>query len=128
MKLWDVATATVRMTLHGHNRSVTSVIFSPDGGTLITGSADTTVRFWDVGRGREYGMLKGHQAAPGFEALGVALSADGKWLATVSFDRTVKVWKTTWTKDEAGNRISGQVHRAPRHALGRHVLAFVAKP
>jgi hypothetical protein len=37
-------------------------------------------------------MLKGHKAAPGFEAGGVALSADGTALATASFDQTVRIW------------------------------------
>ncbi|MBL8796263.1 MAG: WD40 repeat domain-containing protein [Planctomycetia bacterium] len=105
IKLWDIATETVRTTLRGHSRAATSIVFSPDGQSLISGSADTTVRFWDTSTGREYGMLKGHQAAPGFEALTVALSPDGKWLATASFDRTVKVWKTTWNRNEGGIRI-----------------------
>jgi hypothetical protein len=101
VKLWDVAAEQVRARLHGHTRAVTSVIFSTDGRTLITGSADTTVRFWDLGTRREYGMLKGHSAAPGFEALAVALAPDSAHLATASFDRTVKVWKTTWINEDA---------------------------
>lgn len=105
IKLWDVATETLRTTLRGHSRAATSIVFSPDGQSLVSGSADTTVRFWDASTGREYGMLKGHQAAPGFEALTVALSPDGKWLATASFDRTVKVWRTTWNRNEGGIRI-----------------------
>jgi WD40 repeat protein len=109
VKLWDVARETVRTTLHGHTRAATAVIFSPDGQTLISGSADTTVRFWDVAKGREYGMLKGHQAAPGFEALAVALSPDGNWLATASFDHTVKVWRTT--RNAGGSRITAQASR-----------------
>ena len=119
VKLWDVASETVRTTLRGHDRSVTSVVFSSDGQTLITGSADTTVRFWDLPRGREYGMLKGHQAAPGFEAISVALSPDGRWLATVSFDLTVKLWKTTRMKSGAGSRLSAQAAPA---ALARGLL------
>jgi hypothetical protein len=114
IKLWDVATETVRTTLRGHGRAATSIVFSPDGQSLISGSADTTVRFWDTSSGREYGMLKGHQAAPGFEALAVALSPDGKWLATASFDRTVKLWKTTLTRSEEGIRISSARTGSPK--------------
>jgi Tol biopolymer transport system component len=116
VKLWDVATETVRTTLRGHSRAATSIVFSPDGQSLISGSADTTVRFWDTSSGREYGMLKGHQAAPGFEALAVALSPDGKWLATASFDRTVKLWKATPTRNEDGIRISSArtLRRSPK--------------
>jgi WD40 repeat protein len=108
VKIWDIASETVRTTLQGHTRAATSVAFSPDGQTLISGSADTTVRFWDVARGREYGMLNGHQGAPGFEALAVALSPDGNWLATASFDHTVKVWRTT--RNASGSRITAQAN------------------
>ena len=33
-------------TLTGHTSWIGSVVFSPDGGTLASGSADTTVRLW----------------------------------------------------------------------------------
>ena len=104
--LWNIDTEKVQTRLQGHSRAVTSVIFSTDGQTLITGSADTTVRFWDMKTGREYGMLKGHKAAPGFEAVMVALSPDGTSLATVSFDQTVKLWPTSWIRNHpAGARL-----------------------
>jgi WD40 repeat protein len=98
IQLWEVETRMLRGSLRGHGRAVTSLAYSADGRTLVSGSADTTVRFWDLPAGREYGMLKGHQAAVGFEGLAVALSADGRWLATASMDRTVKLWKLAGTK------------------------------
>ncbi|GIW85249.1 MAG: hypothetical protein KatS3mg107_0909 [Gemmataceae bacterium] len=95
VRLWDVTEQRIKRILRGHTRAVTSLAFSSDGRTLVTGSADTTVRFWDLTNGTEYGMLKGHKGAVGFESLSVALSPDGKYLATGSNDCTVKVWKTT---------------------------------
>ncbi len=38
--------AALRAT--GHSESVLSVHFSPDGSGLVSGSGDTTVRFWDL--------------------------------------------------------------------------------
>lgn len=99
--LWDMHTQNVRQSLGGHTRAITSVVFSTNGQTLITGSADTTVRFWDLAAGREYGMFKGHKAAPGFEAIALALSPDGTCLVTASFDRMVKIWETTWIRDHS---------------------------
>ena len=53
-----------------------------------SGSQDHTVKVWDVGTGQERATLKGH-ADP---VTSVALSGDGKTLASGSVDRTVKVW------------------------------------
>lgn len=96
--LWDFAADRVTSRLTGHTRGATSVVFSRDGQTLITGSADATVRFWDRATSRQYGLLKGHNAAPGFEAIIVALSPDGSALATASFDQTVRIWPTSWIR------------------------------
>ncbi len=98
--LWDHGTGKIRARLHGHSRAVTSVTHSRDGQSLVTGSADATVRFWDVKTARQYGMLKGHKAAPGFEAIVVALSPDGAALATASFDQTVRIWPTNWIRTQ----------------------------
>ncbi len=47
VRLWEVATWTVRAELRGHRDRVTALAFGP-GGRLYTGGLDTTVLGWDV--------------------------------------------------------------------------------
>jgi RNA polymerase sigma factor (sigma-70 family) len=46
--LWDVTTGDEVGRLRGHNTFVESLVFSPDGKTLATGLADSTILIWDL--------------------------------------------------------------------------------
>ena len=59
--LWDVAARQVRATLHGHERGVASLAFSPDGKTLASSSWDRTIRLWDARTGEPRGEFAGHR-------------------------------------------------------------------
>jgi WD40 repeat protein len=50
-------------TLEGHSSSVYSVVFSPDGSKLASGSGDRTVRVWDVATGQVERTLEGHSGS-----------------------------------------------------------------
>jgi WD40 repeat protein len=45
-----VATGKQIGVLRGHENNVSSVAFSPDGGTLASGSWDSTARLWPLGQ------------------------------------------------------------------------------
>ncbi|GAA6614999.1 WD40 repeat domain-containing protein [Scytonema sp. NUACC26] len=77
-------------TLKGHDDSVWSVSFSPDGKTIASASKDNTVKLWDI-TGRELKTLKGHSD----EVVSVNFSPDGKTIASASWDNTIKLWDTT---------------------------------
>ncbi|MBX9255544.1 CHAT domain-containing protein, partial [Desmonostoc muscorum CCALA 125] len=67
--------------------AVTSIVFSPNGKTIASASADNTVKLWDLS-GKLLGTFKGHQA----EVTSVVFSPNGKTIASASADNTVKLW------------------------------------
>src|SRR5262249_15432550 len=75
--------------LTGHENSVTSVVFSPNGATLASGSADGTIILWDIATGKPIGStLAGHTRS----VQTVVFSPDGKILASGSDDQTLILW------------------------------------
>ena len=54
----------------GHSQGVFSLAFTTDGNTLASGSADNTVKFWDVASRREIRSL-----GPGLPAISLAFLA-----------------------------------------------------
>jgi WD40 repeat protein len=88
IKLWDVAAGKELGEFVGHSSRVFTAVFSPDGRTLATGSADQTVRLWDSTTREQRIVLQGHRDA----VWSVAFSPDGKTVASASADRMVKLW------------------------------------
>lgn len=76
--------------LRGHDDTVWSVAFSPDGTRLATGADDDTVRIWDSSTGEELGTLRRHRSG----VMAVVFSPDGTRLASASADKTVRLWNT----------------------------------
>ncbi|OAP55758.1 hypothetical protein AYL99_09910 [Fonsecaea erecta] len=75
-------------TLEGHSASVSSVVFSPDGSRIASGSDDETVRVWDIQTGVCQYTLEGHSDWVWI----VVFSPDGSRIASGSDDKTVRVW------------------------------------
>ena len=72
----------------GHKAWVTSVAITPDGQTIVSGSADQTVRLWDRA-GEPLGPpLTGHKAP----VTSVAITPDGQTIVSGSADQTVRLW------------------------------------
>lgn len=88
--LWTLSRGAQTRVLNGHAAAVTAIGFTPDAATLVTGSLDGTLRFWDGRSGASQAVLPAHEGG----VLSAALSADGAWLASAGFDGAVKVWQT----------------------------------
>lgn len=51
IKLWDWAANEILSTLSGHTKAIKSLLFLPDGQTLVSGSIDTTIKLWEIETG-----------------------------------------------------------------------------
>jgi WD40 repeat protein len=50
--VWNAKTGEKLFTLSGHRLDINGLIFTPDDRFLLTGSADTTINFWDMSNGK----------------------------------------------------------------------------
>jgi WD40 repeat protein len=73
---------------YGHISSVSSVAYSPDGKTCISGSGDRTLKLWDIQSGACIRTFLGHDHF----VRSVAYSPDGKTCLSASWDNTLKLW------------------------------------
>ncbi|HET9914950.1 MAG TPA: WD40 repeat domain-containing protein [Anaerolineales bacterium] len=83
-KVWDVSSGQVLYSLPQPN--VSSVVFSPNGKTLVTGDSNG-VTLWDAQTGE---LQKSLEAGFGDAQWGLAYSPDGNLLYAVSSDHSVK--------------------------------------
>ena len=75
-------------TIKGHFSSINSLVFSPNGQILASGSADRTVKLWQLDRTIPCSSFSGHSSL--IDAL--VFSPDGKILVSGSWDHQIKIW------------------------------------
>ena len=91
----------VAAELKGHGDAITSIRFSTDGASVLTGSADKTARVWKADDGSPLGKLETPAAVASAEWL-----ADGKQIATAGADGVIRLWTTpdAATLQDGGSR------------------------
>jgi mono/diheme cytochrome c family protein len=80
--------ATLRRSTFAHGDAVLRLAYSSDGATLVSTGADRIVKLWDADTLREKRAL---DIQPDW-VMGLALSADGKWLALGRYDGSVGLY------------------------------------
>jgi len=95
IRLWDVESGDLLHRLEGHTAFVLAVAFSPDGrfvlsgsGNPLTGTADNTLRLWNVSTGAEvYRVQHGNPVSD------VAFDPSGQTFVSASLGGEVRLWK-----------------------------------
>jgi WD40 repeat protein len=87
----DLSAGTVRTATRGLTGSPNSVLFSPDGETVVSTNLDGTVTIWDVESATPRETLRGHSNS----VQQPVFSPDGGTLYTVSHDGTAIAWDLT---------------------------------
>ncbi|KAH7882274.1 quinon protein alcohol dehydrogenase-like superfamily [Phlebopus sp. FC_14] len=86
--------------------ALASVCWSHDGSQFICGSFNGTIEFFDSSSGAHLATCRGHEHL----VTSIAVSQDGTWLASASFDdHTVRLWSTSTHQQLASLDHSGQV-------------------
>jgi len=84
----DTITGSQKAVLSGHTDWVTSITFSSDGISLVSGSYDETVKLWDVQTGGVVRTFSGHT----HYVCSVSISADCTAIASGSYDGRILLW------------------------------------
>ena len=121
-RMWNTKTGQPDgWTETGHRQAPTFIEFLPDE-TLVTAGDDGTVRFWEPTTGRQLRMASHHPKEQPNRQYNVwiramAVSDDGRFVATSSLDDTLCVWDADTAR---------LIYRLPGHGRlgGRRELAF----
>ncbi len=124
--IFNVETGEPTASFDQPKRVVCCLAVSPDGKLpdrklLVAGDADSRVHVWDLATGKLVKTLDAHNGW----VLGVAISADGKRLATASADRTLRIWDVDSWEQTVRYDVPATVHGVALSPDGGTVVGAV---
>ncbi|KAF2744900.1 WD40 repeat-like protein [Sporormia fimetaria CBS 119925] len=96
--IWSVQTGQLLDRLSGHEGPVSSLAFTPDGSTLVSGSWDRTVRLWSIFARTQTSEPLQLMA----DVLCVAVRPDSRQIAVTTLDGQLTFWSVSEATQQAG--------------------------
>jgi WD40 repeat protein len=86
--LWHLPDGRHLRNLSTDSDLAVSLVISPDGQTLVSGSWDSTIRLWRLPDGNHLKTLQGHA----YSVFSLSITPDGQTLVSGSGDSTIRLW------------------------------------
>lgn len=99
IKIWKKSSGKLLKTLKSHTEYINSIVFSPCGNFIASGSNDKTIKIWSKFTGMVFQTLISHTDS----VQSVVFSHDGRFLASGSCDHSIKIWKKSFLNEFSTN-------------------------
>ncbi|CAL3973131.1 hypothetical protein PZA11_005450 [Diplocarpon coronariae] len=96
--IWDVRTGQLLDRLSGHEGPVSTLAFAPNGGVVVSGSWDHTVRIWELFNRTQTSEPLQLQA----DVLDIAFRPDSMQLAVSTLDGQLTFWSVSEAQQQSG--------------------------
>ena len=90
-----------KVFLEGHKSNIRALAITSDNKYIVSGSADMTIRIWNLLENRQEGILAEHTSW----VTSIAITSDNKYAISSSYDSTVRIWNLLEMRQETILRV-----------------------